>query len=389
MKQGFRGQEVYMKMKNLIAAITICIATVWFCGCEETSRKPDVSETRLAAVKPPAEQSKMPEPSGGLVLSIESTAITAEELIAPVKPQLENLAAQGDYEIFRKKARSLLADVLLQKITDIKLYEKAKAALPVDIDNEIVDKIVEQEVQKFIASCGGNYATAEQMLKKMGLTWPEFYKQQRRTILVQSFLSDEMKIEKPITYSELVDYYNSIKNESYAKEAMFEFRLIDLNIEKFKDPNDLNVNANEKAVEFANQLEQKIKNGEDFAQLAKEYSNDDTARDGGLWKPVRPGSLVEPYNAIEKAVENMNAGEVSVPIFAENHIFIIKLENRQAEAVEPFEKVQAEVETRYIMERRQKMVDDMIQKIMLQVDLSYADHFLDFCAEQAWRSLGK
>ncbi|MGA2915310.1 MAG: peptidylprolyl isomerase [Sedimentisphaerales bacterium] len=378
-----------MNIKNLIRLTTICIAAIWFCGCEETARKPDVSETRLAAVKPPEKQGKMPAPAGGLVLSIESTAITSDELIAPVKSELDNFAAGGDYELFRKKARPLLADVLLQKITDIKLYEKAKAALPENVDNDIIDKIVEQEVQKFIAHCGGNYAVAEQILKKMGLTWPEFYKQQRRTILVQSFLSDEMKIEKPITYSELVQYYNSIKNESYAKDAMFEFRLIDLNTEKFADPNDPNSKGDQKAIELANQLEQKIKNGEDFAKLAEKYSNDESAKNGGLWKPARPGSLVEPYNKIETVVVDMNAGDVSVPVFARNHIFIVKLENKQAEAIEPFEKVQAEVETRYILERRQKMVNDIINKIISQVDLSYADNFIEFCIEQAWRSARK
>ncbi len=371
--------------------MAICAAAIWICGCEEVARKPDVSEARLAAVKEPQETNEpnMPWPSGGLVLSIESTAITSDELIAPVKSELDNLAAGGDFETFRKKARELLADVLLQKITDIKLYEKAKAALPVNIDDEVVQKIADQEVQKFIARCGGNYATAEQILKKMGLTWPEFYKQQRRTILVQAFLSDEMKIEKPITHSELVQYYNSIKNESYAKDEMYEFRLIDLDVEKFKDANDPNSKGDQKAIELAGQIEQKIRKGEDFAGLAKKYSNDESAKEGGLWKPIRPGSLVEPYNKIEAAVKDMNEGGVSVPIFAENHIFIVKLEKKRAQSSEPFEKVQAEVETRYILERRQKMVNDMIKKIVAQVDLSYADHFLDFCVEQAWRSAGK
>ena len=377
-------------MKNLIISAVIVLLAVHFCGCGKSEiNKPDVDEVRLAAAKPPASQPKMPPPAGGIVLSVESTAITADELIAPVKPQLDNLAAQYDYEQFNTRAKPLLANVLIQKITDIKLYEKAKAALPENIDQAIVDKIVEQEVQRFIARYGGNYATAEQMLKKMGTNWHDFHQQQRRTVLIQSFLSDEMKVEKPITYSELVQYYESVKGESYTKDPFIEFRLIDLEVKRFADPNDPNVNADQKAMELANQLEQKIKNGEDFAQLAKNYSHDQTAQNGGLEKPVRPGSLVAPYNTIETAAEKMAIGEVSEPIPAANHIFIVKLENKQAQNVEPFEKVQTEVETRYVLERRQKMIDEMINKIMSQVDLSYADHFLEFCIEQAWHEAGK
>ena len=377
-----------MNIKNLIISVLIISIVVFSFGCEETARKPDVSEARLAAVKPPAKQDKMPKPAGGLVLSIDSTAITSEELIAPVKSQLADLAAQGNFEIFRKKARALLADVLLQKITDIKLYEKAKAALPENIDQDVINKIVEQEVQKFIASCGGNYATAEQMLKKMGTTWPEFYKQQKRTVLVQSFLSDEMKIEKPITYSELVQYYDSIKGENYAKDAMIKVRVIDLQIDRFTDANDPNVNAEQRALAKANEIEQKIKSDANFAELAKEFSTDEKASVGGLWEPIR-NPLPEPYDAIEKAAANLNAGQVSEPTVAGGHIFIVKLENRQAQICEPFEKVQTKVENRYITERRQKMVNDMIQKIISQVDLSYADNFIEFCIEQAWQETKK
>lgn len=373
-------------MKNLIISTIIALLAACLCGCgKDETRKPDVDESRLSAVKPPADQPKMPPPAGGIVLSIESTAVTADELIGPVKPQLDELAAQYNYVQFSEKAKPLLANILMQKVADIKLYEKAKAALPANADQTVIDRIVEQEVQKFIARYGGNYATAEQMLKKMGTNWQNFHQQQRRVVLVQAFLSDEMKIDKPITYSELRQYYESIKDESYTKDAFTEFRLIDLEIKRFADPNDPNVNADQKAMEFAKELAGRIKNGEDFADLAKKYSNDEAAQNGGLWKPVRPGSLVKPYDTIETAVENMSIGQVSEPVTAGDHIFIIKLENKQAKNIEPFEKVQTEVEARYVLERRQKMVDDMINKIISQVDMSYAENFIEFCVEQAWR----
>jgi hypothetical protein len=218
-----------MNTKNLIILIATGCAAVYLCGCKE-AYKGDVEETRLKTIKPQIDQPKMPSPAGGLVLSVEPAAITADELIAPIKPQLDALAAQFDYEVFNKRARALMGNILIQKIADIKLYEKAKAALPPNIDQDVIDKIVEQEVQSFIARYGGNYATVEQMLKKMGITWKDLHEQQRKAILVQSFLSQEMKVEKPITYSELVQYYDSIKNENYKNDELIEFRIIDINI---------------------------------------------------------------------------------------------------------------------------------------------------------------
>jgi len=360
---------------------------MWFYGCESETKKSDVDEQRLTSVTPPAEMPAMPKPSGGLVLSIDSSAITADEIIEPVQEHLKKLAQQMDYPKFNAAAKPLLGSVLVQKIADIRLYEKAKAALPENVDQAIIDKIVEEEVQKFIAKCGGDYATVERMLKSMGTNWRDFYQQQRRAILVQSFVSQEIKIEKPVTHSELVEYYNKIKDEFYAKKAQIAFRLIDLEIGNFIDANTSNEIAEQKTMKLASEISEKTKKGENFAELAKKYSNDQAAQNGGLWLPINPGSLAPPYDAIEKAVENMSIGQISEPVVTKGHIFIIKLESRQAATCELFEKVQEEVEARMMYEKRKKMVDDMMNKIISQVDLSYAEGFIEYCTEKAWQDL--
>ncbi len=368
--------------KRTIGLLTVCCVLVLLCGCKKR-KKIDVEETILAP-KP-----VLPAPAGGIVLSIESTAITADELIEPVTPQLIELAGQYDYPIFKKKAMALMGGLLMQKIADIKLYIKAKEALPDNVDEAKIDQIVEQEVQRFIATYGGNYATVEEMLKKMGITWQDFHQQQKRAILVQSFVSQEVKVEKPITHSELREYYESIKEGSYGHEPFFEVRIIDINIEKFTDANNPSVDARENAMVFGRGLTEKIRNGADFAELAKQHSQDASARNGGLWKPVRPGSLVAPYDMIEIIAENIDVGRVSEPTAADSHIFIVKLENKDKGGYEPFEKVQTEVEGRFVIERRRKMVDKMIGEIMSKVDLSYADNFLEYCVQEVLRKAAK
>jgi parvulin-like peptidyl-prolyl isomerase len=168
---------------------------------------------------------------------------------------------------------------------------------------------------------------------------------------------------------------------------MMQVRVIDLEIEKFADANDPNVNAEKLALAEANDIMQKIKNDANFADLAKEFSNDEKASVGGLWEPVRPGSLVKPYDAIEKAAANLAPGQASEPTVEAGHIFIVKLENRQTASCEPFEKVQQEVEGRFILSRRQKIIDDMLKKIGSQIDLSYAEDFLNYCVEQAYKKV--
>jgi peptidyl-prolyl cis-trans isomerase SurA len=355
---NFTGMSI-MKMKNVVILSLAVFVTVWFYGCSETKKKTDVDSKLLETAEPNIDWRSLPRPSGGLVLSIDSEAITADEIINPVRQQIGEIAGQTDYEQFRKKVKPMLGSVLIQKIGDIRLYEKAKAALPENIDQGIIDKIIEQEVQRFIAQYGGDYAAAEKVLKSMGTTWKDFYQFQRRTLLVQSFVSEEIKVDKPVTHSELIEYYERMKNEYFAKEGQLEFRLIDLEVAKFADANNSGANAEQKAKEVAAQLSERIKKGEDFGELAKKYSNDHAARNGGLWKPIRPGSLAEPYDAIEKTAEKMDVGQVSEPVAAGGHIFIVKLENKQAASCKTFEEVQGDVEARMMYEKRKKRVDDM------------------------------
>lgn len=374
-----------MKMKNVVILTLAVAAVVWICGCGGSKKKSDVSRELLEAEEPRVDWQKLPRPSGGLVLSIDSEAITADEIINPVRQQIGEIAAQTDYEQFRGKVKPMLGNVLIQKIGDIRLYEKAKAALPENVDEEIIDKIIEQEIQRFIAQYGGDYAAAEKVLKSMGTTWKDFYQFQRRSLLVQSFISEEIKVDKPVTHSELLEYYNRMKDEYFTKEGQLEFRLIDLEVAKFADANNPGANAEQKAKELAARISERIKKGEDFGELARQYSNDPAAKNGGLWRPIRPGSLAEPYDAIEKAIEKMNIGQVSEPVAKGGHIFIVKLENKQAPSCKPFEEVQEDVEVRMMYENRRKRVDDMMEKIISQVDLSYADGFLEYCTQKAWR----
>lgn len=372
-----------MKKQILISCLAVLVM-MFIYGCEEATKKPAVDEKRLTSITPPETMPAMPTPSGGLVLSIESSAVTADEIIKPVLPDVEQLAKEKDFENFKIKARPLITSVLVEKVADIKLYQKAKAALPEGATDEQIDKIVDEEVQKFIARCGGNYSDVEKLLAKMGTTWPDFYKQQKRAMLVQAFVSEEIKDEKPITHSELLAYYNQIKEKDYENKAQTTVRVIDIKPYALQDGNDPNANLDEKASKLASEIYQKIKTGADFNELAKKYSQDFSAADGGLWKPFVPGTLAKPFDVVDTAAQKMTVGQIGEPIITRDDIFIVKLVENKASNVQPFEKVQSEVEARMLLEKRKKTVDDMMNKIIAQVDLTYADQFVEYCVEKAY-----
>lgn len=65
--------------------------------------------------------------------------------------------------------------------------------------------------------------------------------------------------------------------------------------------------AEEAALKEANEIISKLKNGEDFSELAKEYSDDEsTASNGGTLSDFAHGSMVEEF---EKAAKNLEVGK--------------------------------------------------------------------------------
>jgi foldase protein PrsA len=86
----------------------------------------------------------------------------------------------------------------------------------------------------------------------------------------------------------------------------------------------------------------KAKAGEDFAGLAKEFSEDPGSKDnGGLYEDYGRGKWVKPF---EDAAFSVPVGQISDIVETTYGYHVIKVENRKKETA-PFDQVKAEIET--------------------------------------------
>lgn len=90
-------------------------------------------------------------------------------------------------------------------------------------------------------------------------------------------------------------------------------------------------------------LEQ-AREGADFAELAKEFSQDGSGPEGGDLGWFGPGQMVPPF---EEAAFDLDAGEISDIVETEFGYHIIKVEDTKAEGMKSFDEVRQEVEERY------------------------------------------
>ena len=97
----------------------------------------------------------------------------------------------------------------------------------------------------------------------------------------------------------------------------------------------------EEAKKVIDELYQKAKAGEDFAKLASENSDDaGTAANGGSLGFFGRGQMVEEF---EKAAFAAEIGDITEPVKTKFGYHIIKVEDKKAEIVKPFESVKEEI----------------------------------------------
>ncbi|MFB0552922.1 MAG: peptidylprolyl isomerase [Phycisphaerae bacterium] len=336
---------------------------------------------------------RLVEASGGFVLIVGGETITSDEIIeSPVElggmfvlpiEYFKPIAQASELEQFKERARGQLKGILTAKISNILLYQQAKRQVGKNIEDAL-EKEAEKALREFVVAFGGDQIKADEALKQRGMDWKSFKERQKRLILTQWYLGSKLSNNRPVTYRELMDCYNEMKDEYFAKTATIQFRLIDIQPARLQAANP-NANRHQLAEKLALELTNRIRSGEDFGELAKQYSHGPMREFGGLWKPVSPGSLAAPYDKLAAEAENIVSSRIARIIITAEHVFIMKLEEKKIAGYEPFEKVQRQVRNKIILDRQNEAVDRVNATLLQQVELSKTDEFIDFCLEKIYQ----
>jgi len=376
-------------MRKYVFLSVLMLLLTGSCGDSSKSRLTDAEEERIALAKDIA----LSEAAGELVLVVGGETITSDEIItspaelnmrfvSPIE-RFRPIAQSSELEQFKDRARGQLEGILTATISDILLYQHARRQAGKNME-EAFEKEAEKQLRKFVLALGADQAKIDEALEGAGTDREGYKERRKRAMLVQWYVASKLPIYRPVTYRELMDCYNEIKDGFFARPASITFRLIDIRPARLEvvDPNQ---DRRQLAEELAHKLLARIEAGEDFGELAKQYSHGHMGAFGGLWKPVQPGSLAPPYDMLAAQAEKTEPGQIAELVITAEHIFIMKLEEKQLLGYEPFEKVQRQVEAKVNSDRRNEVVDRLKAKLIEQAEVGETDEFIDFCLEKIYR----
>ncbi len=179
---------------------------------------------------------------------------------------------------------------------------------------KISDSVLKREEKK-IREAFGSKENFEAGLKRANLTYETFKKELRNDLLMQKLYDKEIKSE--LSEEDLKKYYEENRYK-FKRPEKIKVRIIYIR----NDPTD--PKGREKALKRAKEALAKIKEGEDFADVASKYSNAMSRIKGGDMGFVHKGMLDEP---IEKAAFSLKKGEMSDIVETPTGFYIIKLED--------------------------------------------------------------
>ena len=360
--------------KKIFWAVTFLAACI-VAGCGYKEPKAKYTDKQLQNIPQP-NANELPSPSGGLVLAVNGETLEAEDIIKAGVAASKKLAAQSSYEKFAPAVYPYIKQMLIDKVTNLLLYQKAKTTVPESVFEEDgpLDKAVDTEVRRYLANYENNYALAQKELERQGHDWNSYRQLQKKQLLAQMYFGNEIDRNPEISYSQMIEFYNSNKEEKFKREPKTKFLLIDI----------LKEDSPQKAMEKAQKAFEDIKSGKEFEDCVVEYSEGVKAKRGGLWETADPSSLISPYNHVIAEIDQMENGDVSGIIETEGHFFIVKLIENTKGGYIPFTGVQEDIE-RYLQNaERKEQMDKLLSDLFEQADITGLEGFLQYCIQQVY-----
>ncbi|HER44063.1 MAG TPA: hypothetical protein ENO08_06350, partial [Candidatus Eisenbacteria bacterium] len=258
-----------------------------------------------------------------VIAVVEDKAVLQSELDIEYRNRLQQMQRTALTDAEDRQLKKELLDAL---VSDLLLSVHAeKIGISVG-DNEVFEE-VEKRIEEGKRMLGGEEAFAEQLeleglsVEQLRSLWTEKI---RTRILSERLMYSEVMKDVSVTEADVKAYYEENLQTLPKRPATVSVSQI-LLLPSASGP------VVEEARERIEEIEKKLEAGGDFAELAKEFSEGPSARNGGSIGYVRLEDLNAPQ--FEAAVRRLTVGETSGPVLTEFGYHLIKLEDVRGEEV--------------------------------------------------------
>ncbi|MTI82121.1 MAG: hypothetical protein FH758_14870 [Firmicutes bacterium] len=301
-----------------------------------------------------------------LAAEVNGEEITMEEYnerVASVKGSYESMGVDFESEQGKEMEETLKQNVLDDMIDQVLIRQQA--------EEEGVEP-TEEDVNKRIEEVKGRFETEEQY--QQALKDNEVSEEQLRDDIYSETATNNLfeKVTadvKEIDEKQVEEYYQQNKESEYSSPKQLKTRHILFFVNE-EDREDIPVKrSDEEAKSLAQEVIDQLNQGVDFAELAKEKSEDTGTKDnGGLFAFEPAAGRTDPQFAV--AAEALAEGEyTSEPVRSQFGYHVIKLEEVIPAETQPYSEVKENIQEKLNQEAKTKHFTSYIKEIREKADI--------------------
>ena len=343
-------------------------------GCSSKTEQPDPNRSQSAAKQAGSATSDGQTTQGSqdqddgdkaseAAVTVNGTVITEAQVSDRVEPIIEQMMARGQQlppQFLHQYRQQIRQQVLDNLIIDILLAKELEGS-----DISVTDAQLSERIDE-IAASQQPAMTAEQFqtrLEQAGRDFSEIKGEIRKGMLYSQLAERQWKGKVDVNEAEAKAFFEENKQQ-YGQEEKVRASHILIKPEDFEDANDPNAAALAKAED----LLKEIKDGADFAELAKTHSGCPSSQRGGDLDFFAKGQMVGPF---EDAAWGMEVGEVSDIVKTQFGYHIIKKTDHQKAEDPTFAAVKDKVMEQLKQQKQGRIAQEFVESLKAKATIVY------------------
>jgi len=313
-----------MREKRTKNCIVILLTGIFFTVCFAVASS--------AALETKKEEGKK---HGKIMARVNGQPVYEEALTPFVKREMKK---------FRKFGPKKDTTALEKRIQKRALNEAISNELLIQESQKMEIKDIEKKIDDRINALKEKYQTEEQfrnMLKAKELGEKDLRNNMRRSIYIDEYLIKQGIRNPAIPDEKVREFYEKSKN-SFKREESVRVSHILIKVDE-KATDEEKAEARKKA----EKIRQEIKDGRDFAEMAKEYSQDGTAPGGGDLGYIKRKYMPQEFDEVAFSLQK---GELSDVVETRHGYHIIMVYEKRPAGVTPYEDLK-DFLTKYMQEQ--------------------------------------
>jgi len=339
-------------MQKLLLIAAACVALPLTAQAQEKPAQPTLEKPGMAPATEPTKPATPPK-SAPKAASPDSGKVV-EEIIARVNNEIitrseyDKSRASTEEEARQECEGRCTSDQLrasinerqktaLRDLIDQSLLTQRAKDMSINVESDVIKQLDRIRIDNKLDSM----EALEKAVTSQGLNWEDFKNNIRTRFLTQKVVSSEVGSHIVIGQDDIQKYYEAHKTE-FVRPEQVGLREIEVTTEG-KKPEEI-----PDLKKKADTALKRVKDGEDFAEIAKRLSDGSTAKQGGFLGIYKRGELSQ---QLEDTVFKMKRNELTDVMETRQGFLILQVMEHYDEGQQPLNKVEDEIRDKLYSER--------------------------------------